>query len=82
MAGESDEKKLIDWDTLELQAFNLKFARLSPEDRIRHAERLAATFRKHGEPLPDSLAEVLRGKKSALLPPRRSRGRVRRRPAL
>jgi len=81
MAGESSEKRSIDWDALELQAFNLKFARLSPEDKIRHAERLASTFRRHGEPLPGSLADMLREKKSAPLPVKRSRGNASRRPA-
>jgi hypothetical protein len=81
MAGESSGKKSIDWDALELQAFNLKFSRMSPEDRVRHAEILAATFRKHGEFLPNSLADVLRGKKSAPQPARRSQGHVIRRRA-
>lgn len=81
MAEESDGKKLVDWDALELQAFNVKFARMSAEDRVRHAERLAATFRKHGVPLPNSLEDVLRGKKSAPEPTRRPRGHVSRRPA-
>jgi hypothetical protein len=54
---------------------------MSPEDRVRHAEILAATFRKHGEFLPNSLADVLRGKKSAPQPARRSQGHVIRRRA-
>lgn len=81
MAGVSGGKKSIDWDSLELQAFNLKFARMSPDDRVRHAERLAATFRKHGEPLPHSLKDVLRGKKGVPQPTSRSRRRASRRRA-
>jgi len=49
----------IDWDTLELQAHNLRCEPMSPEDRLRKAQKLAATFRNHGQPLPNSLAVLV-----------------------
>jgi hypothetical protein len=61
MEKSNGRPKPVDWDALELQAFNLKFARMSPGDRVKQAQSLATTFRKHNEPLPDTLEEMLRG---------------------
>jgi len=49
----------VDWDRLELQAHDLRYEPMSPEDRLRKARKLAATFRAHGQPLPNSLAVLV-----------------------
>jgi hypothetical protein len=61
MRKSNGRPKPVDWDALELRAFNLKYARMSPGDKVRQAQSLATTFRKHNEPLPDTLEELLRG---------------------
>lgn len=58
MAKTKGKRKPIDWDAIELEAFNLRFEQMSPQDKLRKARRLAATFRKHNQPLPDELANV------------------------
>jgi hypothetical protein len=49
----------VDWDALELQAHDLRYEPMSPEDRLRKAQKLAARFREHGQPLPNCLAVLL-----------------------
>jgi len=49
------KRKPIDWDAMELQTFNLRFERMSREDKLKKARWLATTFRKHNEPLPRGL---------------------------
>lgn len=55
MARSRKKRKSLDWDALELQAFNLRFERISREDKLKKARRLATTFRRHNEPLPGGL---------------------------
>jgi hypothetical protein len=55
MARSRRKRKSLDWDALELRAFNLRFERLSREDKLKKARRLATTFRRHNEPLPRGL---------------------------
>jgi hypothetical protein len=55
MARSRRKRKSLDWDALELQAFNLRFERMSREDKLKKARWLATTFRKHNEPLPRGL---------------------------
>ncbi len=55
MVKSSRKRKSLDWDALELQAFNLRFERMSREDKLKKAQRLATTFRRHKEPLPRGL---------------------------
>jgi hypothetical protein len=45
----------IDWDAMELEAFNLKYERLSSRERLRKARKLAGTFTEHNRPLPNGL---------------------------
>ena len=52
------KRKHIDWDAIELQAFNLRFEPISPKDKLEKARKLAATFWKHNQPLPDELANA------------------------
>jgi len=63
----------VDWDALELQVFNLRFESMSPEDRTRKAQRLASTFRRHNEPLPDQLEILIQREIAAPRPSRRYR---------
>jgi hypothetical protein len=49
------KRKSLDWDALELQAYNVRFEHMSREDKLKKARRLATTFRKHNEPLPRGL---------------------------
>ena len=58
MARSRKKRKSLDWDALELQAFNLRFERMSREDKLKKARRLAITFRRHNEPLPGGLKTV------------------------
>jgi hypothetical protein len=62
----------VDWDALELQVFNLRFESMSPEDTMRKAQRLASTFRRHNEPLPDRLEILVQREAGAPRPSRRS----------
>ncbi|MFC1848548.1 hypothetical protein ACFLXV_04495, partial [Chloroflexota bacterium] len=59
----------VNLDDLELEAFNLRFERMSPEDRLRKARELAITFRKHRQPLPDGLADLIRRRKAGTSSP-------------
>ncbi len=63
----------VDWDALELQVFNLRFESISREDRMRKAQRLASTFRRHSEPLPDQLEILIQREPAAPIPLWRSR---------
>jgi len=76
--GNGRGKKPIDWDALELQVFNLRFESMSPEDRMRKAQMLASTFRRHREPLPDQL-EILIQREIAVPRPSWRYGRLPRR---
>ena len=58
MAKTKRKRKPIDWDAMELQAFNLRFEPISPQDKVKKARKLAATFWKHNQPLPDELADA------------------------
>jgi hypothetical protein len=55
MAKSKRKRKLIDWDALELEVFNLRFERVSREDKLKRARRIATTFRRHNEPMPKGL---------------------------
>ena len=55
MAKSRRKRKTIDWDALELEAFNLRFERISREDKLKKARRLATMFRRHNEPVPKGL---------------------------
>ncbi|MBE0481829.1 MAG: hypothetical protein IBX68_12750 [Dehalococcoidia bacterium] len=48
-----------DWDDLMSQADALRLERISPEERLEKAKRLADVFRKHGRPLPSCLAALV-----------------------
>jgi hypothetical protein len=58
MAKSRRKRKLIDWDALELEAFNLRFERMSREDKLKRARRIATTFRRHNEPMPKGLKKL------------------------
>ena len=58
MAGAKKSQEPVDWDALELQAFNLKFEPLSTEDLLQKARDLAAAFKIHHEPLPGILEQI------------------------
>jgi hypothetical protein len=45
----------VDWDFMELEAFNLRYDRMSYRERLRKARTLANTFIKHNKPLPHGL---------------------------
>jgi len=60
MAKSRNRNKPIDWDALELEAFNLRFERMSPEEKVNRARELAAKFRKHNQPLPTEIKRLLR----------------------
>lgn len=62
MTKSSTEHKAIDWDSLELEAFNLRFERLTPEQKTKRARELAAKFQKYNQPMPRELANLIRGK--------------------
>ncbi len=63
----------VNWDALELQVFNLRFESISPEDRMSKAQRLASTFRKHREPLPEYLQILIQSESAAPRRPLRFR---------
>lgn len=46
----------INWDNLELQAYNLRYEPIAPEEKLKKAQKLAAIFRKNRQPLPNQLA--------------------------
>ena len=56
MAKNGVERERIDWDAMELEAFNLKYERLSLREKLRKARKLAGTFTEHNKPLPSGLA--------------------------
>jgi len=58
MAKAKRKRKPIDWDAMELQAFNLRFEPMSPQNKLKKARRLAITFRRYHRPLPDELANA------------------------
>lgn len=58
MAKTKRKRKPIDWDAMELQAFNLRFEPMSPQDKLKKARKLAITFRRYNQPLPDELANA------------------------
>ena len=51
--------KPIDWDALDLEVHNLRYEQISPEERLKKAEKLAEIYRKAGKPLPNSLAVLV-----------------------
>ena len=55
MAQDLFEREPIDWDAMELEAFNLKYERLSSRERLRKARKLAGAFTEHNKPLPSGL---------------------------
>ncbi|MCJ7523278.1 MAG: hypothetical protein MUP21_13825, partial [Dehalococcoidia bacterium] len=61
MAKSRNRGKSVDWDALELEAFNLRYERMSSEEKANRARQLAAKFRKHNQPLPAEIARLLRG---------------------
>ena len=58
MAKAKRKRKPIDWDAMELQAFNLRFESMSPQNKLKKARRLAITFRRYHRPLPHELANA------------------------
>ena len=62
MARGNTEYKTNDWDALELEAFNLRFERRTPEQKIKKARELAAKFQKYNQPLPPELGRLMSGK--------------------
>ena len=58
MAKTKRKRKPIDWDAMELQAFNLRFEPISPKDKLKKARKLAIAFRRYNQPLPDELADA------------------------
>ena len=58
MAAIRNSQEFVDWDALELQAFNLKFEPISTEELVQKARELAATFKKYNEPLPRILERI------------------------
>lgn len=55
MAQDSFKREPIDWDAMELEAFNLKYERMSSKERLRKARKLANTYLAHNRPLPAGL---------------------------
>ena len=55
MAHDLFNREPVDWDAMELEAFNLKYERLSPRERLRKARKLAGTYTEHNKPLPNGL---------------------------
>ena len=49
----------IDWDALDIEVYNLRYERISPEERLKKASKLAAIYRQAGKPLPDRLAVLV-----------------------
>ena len=68
MARSRNKSRPVDWDALELEAYNLRFERMSPKEKAARARRLAVKFRKHNQPLPVDLATLLQGMTSARKP--------------
>jgi hypothetical protein len=62
MARGKTNRRPVDWDALEIEAFNLRFERLSIEEKVKKAQDLAAKFRRHNQPLPAELRRLLRGR--------------------
>jgi hypothetical protein len=62
MARGKTKRRPVDWDALEIEAFNLRFERLSTEEKVKKARELAAKFRRHNQPLPAELMRLLRGR--------------------
>ena len=60
MASSKRGIETVKWDALELEAFNLKFERMSPEAKMRKAHRLAVLFRRYRQPVPDCLSDLIR----------------------
>ena len=56
----------VNWDALELEAFNLEFEQMSAEDKLKKAHGLAAIFRRHLQPVPDCLADLIRRETTAI----------------
>ena len=62
MARNKTKHTTVDWDALEYEAFNLRFERLSAEEKVKKARELATKFRRHNQPLPAELVTLLRGR--------------------
>ena len=60
MASSKRGIETVKWDALELEAFNLKFERMSPEAKMRKAHRLAVLFRRYRQPVPGCLADLIK----------------------
>ncbi len=58
MAKTKRTGKPIDWDAIELQAFNLRFEPISAKEKLKKARKLATTFRRYNQPLPDELVNA------------------------
>ena len=71
MTGINNEQEPVDWDSLTLQAFNLRFESGSHEAKMEKAKNLALTFIKHDRSLPRELAmfDRLRNRYMELLEP-------------
>ncbi len=53
------KEKPVDWEALDLEVYNLRYERISPEERLRKARKLADIYRKAGRPLPNRLAVLV-----------------------
>ena len=55
---------MVDWDAMELEAFNLRYEDISQEDMVARAKSLAALFREHRQPPPETVLSILRQHRS------------------
>ncbi len=53
------KEKPVNWDAMDREVYNLRYERISPDERLKKAGRLAEIYRKAGKPLPDRLAVLV-----------------------
>ena len=51
--------KKVDWHAIDQQVFQLRFAKLSPEEKLKEVRRLADLYVQGGKPIPAYLAALL-----------------------
>ncbi len=52
-------EKKVDWNEVEQQVRDLRLKKISPEEKLKEAYRLAAVYRKVGKPLPNYIAALV-----------------------
>ncbi len=52
-------QKKIDWNEIERQVRDLRTAKLSPEEKLKEARRLADLYVQAGKPLPNYIAALV-----------------------